>query len=68
MKIDMNIVMLILLSLCLALIIWGNARTSKAEDRCYEGCFPSVGKIIDSSCYCAIDSESWKLLELDVER
>ena len=29
--------------------------------RCYDDCFPFVGKLIDDRCYCAYDDHGWTL-------
>jgi hypothetical protein len=65
MKVDMNIVLMIVLAFFVALVVWGTARTDREKNSCYDNCFPSVGKIIDDRCHCAVSHEEWHLHTVD---
>ncbi len=61
----MNMILMITLAFLTALVMWSNAHSDREKSSCYDSCFPSVGKIIDDRCHCAVGHDEWHLHTAD---
>jgi len=65
---------ILVVALAIAIFAFFYVRTAPLEpidevdsSRCYDDCFPFVGKLIDDRCYCAYDDRGWTLFGGAVE-
>ena len=54
---------ILLIALVIALLVFFYVKNEPREkDRCYDDCFPFVGKLIDEKCHCAYNDQGWTRL------